>query len=191
MFKRYFRLMEEAGGEGATGGAPAPAAEAVPAPAAPAADTGLTPLASLVNDNVVDPPADAAAKPEGEAKPEAVVKEPISYTDFTLPEGVTLQDEALDGFKTLASESGIPQEAAQKMLDMYVKDVKAIQEAPMRASAIVPVSLAASRSAILTLVTAPSAILAVVIEPSARVAASDFVTKVIASVPTTGLSEPV
>ena len=121
-------------GEGAEGGAPAggapaaaPAPVAAPAAAAPAAD-GLTPPPSLLNDPApevpTDPkPADAPAEPD----------KPIEYTEFKLPEGAEVNAEKLGEFTKIAQEAKLPQEVAQKMVDLYSSELKAIQEAPMRA----------------------------------------------------------
>lgn len=127
MFKRLLNRWMLLEGEGATdapaGGAPAAA------PAAPAADTGLTPPDSLLSD-----------KPEGEVKPEETKpeeapkpEEPVKYEAFKLPEGVTLDDAKLGEFSKIAAEAKLPQDVAQKFVDMYSAEVKAISEAPMRA----------------------------------------------------------
>jgi hypothetical protein len=138
MFKRYARrwVLQEEAGEGAPAGggeaAPAAAAPGAPAAGAPAADAGLTPPPSLLGEK----PAGEEKPAEGEAKPGEKPGEPakpIEYTDFTLPEGLSLDTEKVGQFKTLAAELGIPQEGAQKMLDMYTAEFKQISEAPMRA----------------------------------------------------------
>ncbi|MDR5772084.1 MULTISPECIES: hypothetical protein [unclassified Caballeronia] len=73
---------------------------------------------------------DGAAKPaEGDAPKEgdkpAEEAKPIEYTDFTLPEGVTLKGEALDELKAFAKEKGLSQEDAQKLVDMGAKQSQA------------------------------------------------------------------
>ena len=45
---------------------------------------------------------------------------PESYTDFTLPEGQTLDAEQATAFKTLAKDLGLTQESAQKLVDFNV-----------------------------------------------------------------------
>jgi hypothetical protein len=131
-------------GEGSTSGgstAPAPAATtATPAATAPAittapvtttetepvADDGLKTPESLFNDKTDDAP----KPPETEApKP----NEPIVYTDFTLPEGINVDAAKIGDFKTIASELGIPQEGAQKIIDLYTAELKQSNEAPLRA----------------------------------------------------------
>lgn len=130
MFKRMLArwvLMEEAGGEGAPGAGAAPTAAVVAE--TPAADTGLTMPESLLGET----PAEVK---EGE-KPAEVAKveeaKPIEYTDFKMPEGVKLDDTKISAFKELAAKSGLPQEQAQAMLDLYTAEFKQITEAPMRA----------------------------------------------------------
>ena len=148
MFKRlFFKYMDEAGAEGSTGGsvpaaAPAAAAStasAAPVTAAPAPDAGLESPGSLLNGKPAEAAADpAAAKPaDGKttadpAKPEDGAKQ-IEYTDFKLPDGVTVDSAKITEFKTIAAELGIPQEGAQKILDMYSAELKQANEAPLRA----------------------------------------------------------
>jgi hypothetical protein len=62
-----------------------------------------------------DPPAES--KPE--VKPEDVV--PETYEDFAAPEGVTLDTEVTDEFKSLAKEMKLPQKKAQQVADLGVK----------------------------------------------------------------------
>lgn len=61
----------------------------------------------------------AAKEAEGEKKEE--VKAPESYTDFKLPEGVKVDDEFTGEFKTVAKDLQLPQEAAQKIVDLGAK----------------------------------------------------------------------
>lgn len=60
------------------------------------------------------PEGEEGEKPEGEA-------EPIEYEDFAAPEGVTLEPEVLEAFKTQAKELGLDQANAQKFVDMAVE----------------------------------------------------------------------
>lgn len=62
-------------------------------------------------------------KPEGEEKPKEESKEPTPL-ELKLPEGFEAQPEALESFKGLAAEAGLDSEKAQKLLDLYVKEVK-------------------------------------------------------------------
>lgn len=66
--------------------------------------------------------AEAAAKAkEGEPKPGA----PEKYEAFKVPEGTPLFDEAFTGkYSAIAKELGLPQEAAQKMVDFLVGEAK-------------------------------------------------------------------
>ena len=128
-----FVLMNEAVGDGGGGpaAAPAPAPAGAP-PAAPAAGavetTLLTPPApapaadpaaattEAKTPEQIQQEADAAAtKKEADAKPTGA---PEAYTDFTLPEGFGMDTGTLDAFKGLAKELNIPQEAAQKLIDL-------------------------------------------------------------------------
>lgn len=49
---------------------------------------------------------------------------PEKYTDFTLPEGLTINPKVMDGFRALAKESGLSQDAAQKFVDFQAQNVK-------------------------------------------------------------------
>jgi hypothetical protein len=136
--KRLFlRYMDEADASGSAGGTPPAAAPAAAAPiaapaAAPAAATGLEPVASLLGDAPPDPNAPPVVKPgdppAADAPPAA-----IEYTDFTMPEGVTLDPAKATEFKALANSLGLPQEGAQKIVDMYSAELKQVQEAPLKA----------------------------------------------------------
>ena len=131
---RLHRLLEgEVSGDAPAGGATAAAPTPTADPAAATADTGLTPPESLLSDK-----ADDAQKPEGNAdatKPEDTPKpdEPVKYTDFTLPEGVTLDEAKFGEFQKIAGEAKLPQEVAQKFVDLYTSELKQLTEAPMRA----------------------------------------------------------
>lgn len=59
-----------------------------------------------------DPPTDDKSADEGD-KPE-----PIEYEDFSTPDGVTLDEAVLGEFKDIAKELGLPQDKAQKFVDM-------------------------------------------------------------------------
>lgn len=142
MFKRLMRrwtLMNEAGGAD-TGGAPA-AAAATPAAEAPAAqsDAALTPPASLLGDGKGEAAAPEGTEKPGDQKPEqkpedqSKPEEPVKYEAFKLPEGMTLDETKLGEFTKLAGEAKVSQEVAQKLVDLYADELKAVTEAPYRA----------------------------------------------------------
>jgi hypothetical protein len=55
---------------------------------------------------------------------------PEAYAEFTLPEGISLDKAALEGFTPLAKELGLSQENAQKVVDLYAtKLLPQIQQA--------------------------------------------------------------
>lgn len=124
LMKRWM-LLEEAVGDNPAGGAPAAAPTE-----APAADPGLTPPESLLNDKPTETPAE---KPEDKPVDKPAEDKPIEYADFKLPEGVTVDEAKLGEFKAIAAEAKLPQEVAQKFVDLYSAEIKAISEAPMRA----------------------------------------------------------
>lgn len=110
------------GGQG--GGAPAPAAApAADAPPAPADGSLLTPPAPAAA-----PAPDATKTPEqiqqdadAAAKLKAETSAPEAYEDFTLPEGMEMDADVLDGFKNLAKELNIPQAKAQQLIDFQTQ----------------------------------------------------------------------
>lgn len=61
---------------------------------------------------------------EGEVKVEAP-KAPDAYTDFTVPEGQTLDKEAIAAATPLFKEHNLTQEAAQKFVDFHNAQMKA------------------------------------------------------------------
>jgi hypothetical protein len=140
MFMRYV-LMNEQSAEGGAGGGASPASTAAAASAAPAAETAAAaaPAATAAQDGLKAPesllgtnPAGEAEKPGEQPKPGEETK-PIEYTDFKVPEGVQLDAEKVGEFKTIASQLGIPQEGAQKLMDLYANEIKQVAEAPQRA----------------------------------------------------------
>lgn len=88
------------------------------APASPAQSDGslLTPPAQPATEAT----APEAAKPENEAaKPEDAKPAALDeYADFTLADGMEMNQEVLADFKGMAKELGLTQEAAQKLIDL-------------------------------------------------------------------------
>lgn len=69
---------------------------------------------------------------QAETQQEQPTGAPEQYADFTLAENVTVVPELMDEFKTLAKESNLPQEAAQKLVDFapkFAQQIQAAQEA--------------------------------------------------------------
>jgi len=58
--------------------------------------------------------------PAPEATPE------IEYTDFSLPEGIAMDDGYITSLKDFGKESKLPQEALQKLVDLRVEGDKAL-----------------------------------------------------------------
>lgn len=102
-------LLADAPGAGAAPDAPA----AAPAAAAPAAG---------------DKPAEGEGD-KGKAAPEAEKPQgaPEQYVDFTAPDGITLNAEVLGEFKEMAKAQNLPQEQAQKVVDLGAKLVQKIE----------------------------------------------------------------
>lgn len=65
------------------------------------------------------PEGEGQAEGQGEQKAEEQQGAPETY-EFTLPDNYTVAP-IMDDFKAIAKESGLSQDAAQKMVDLYVK----------------------------------------------------------------------
>lgn len=105
--------------------APAPGA-APAAPAAPAAAPTAEPPAATPAAPAPSAAPAPAATPAPSAAPAATPAAPAAspapavpeaYADFTVPEGVPVNPEAMTGFKALAKELNLTQENAQKLVD--------------------------------------------------------------------------
>lgn len=53
---------------------------------------------------------------------------PVAYEDFKLPEGVNIPKEQLGQFTDVIGQYGVPQEAAQKLMDMHFEAFKSMAE---------------------------------------------------------------
>jgi len=67
---------------------------------------------------------------EGEKKPET--RAPEEYANFSLPEGVTMDETQTVEFKSFAKEQDLTQEQAQKVLEFGGAKLKALVEAPYK-----------------------------------------------------------
>jgi hypothetical protein len=91
---------------------------------APAPDAGPTDLTPQSGADAPDAGAADAAPgdaPVGKADGQADADKagaPETYEDFTLPEGVEVDQVAMDAFQPLAKELGLSQEQAQKLVDI-------------------------------------------------------------------------
>jgi hypothetical protein len=92
-----------------------------------------------------NPPADGEGKdPAGEGQGEPKDKDgegkedkpepkaPAEYTDFTIPEGVAVDPEAMTEFKGISKELDLTQDQAQKLMDFGSQRIKALAEAPYK-----------------------------------------------------------
>jgi hypothetical protein len=131
-------------------GAAAPAAGAAGAPtdppkptpgaagAAAAGDPGAGPAAGTPGDGTLltDPPKGGEkdpAKPGDGKQPDGTpTGAPEKYGDFKLPEGVTVDPEAMTSFQTTAKEMNLTQEQAQKLVDFQAGLVQKSQEAMVK-----------------------------------------------------------
>ncbi len=75
--------------------------------------------------------ADGVSTPES-TEIETVI--PVEYTDFTVEEGIKLDEDFLGQFKEVAKENNLTQDAAQKMIDLAVGHSKTYAEAHEKAT---------------------------------------------------------
>jgi hypothetical protein len=76
-------------------------------------------------------PGTASAPPPPDSLLSAAAAEPaapIQYQDFTLPKGVEVDGDTLSAAKSLFAEQRLPQEQAQKLVDLYVARANAAAE---------------------------------------------------------------
>lgn len=69
----------------------------------------------------------ALIKAQEDAK-KAAKGAPEKYADFTVPDGIEVNQPMLEEFKVTAKELNLTQEAAQKLVDLQVKHVKGISD---------------------------------------------------------------
>lgn len=119
--------------------APAVAAPAAAAPAAPAAGTppaAAAPAAAKpeVVTNLFDEPAEEGKPAEGaedkEGKEGEKATAPADYA-LTLPEGMTLDDQALDSVRGAFADAAVPADKAQSLFDRFVQGVGAARQAAL------------------------------------------------------------
>ena len=143
-------VADAAAAPAAPAAAPANATPPAPEPTLLEAATGKKPEAkpeakpeSKAADAAKETPAPAeAAKPDAEKPKDDAAKAtdpakaataetppaPIKYEAFKVPDGVKLDDKELTKFTDIVGAKHIPQEDAQKLLDLYVEDVKRVAE---------------------------------------------------------------
>ncbi len=80
----------------------------------------IEPIATPVRAEESVPTAAAATLAPAAATAPANSNEPAAYTDFRLPEGATVDPAALDRARSLFAEARLPQEQAQKFIDLAV-----------------------------------------------------------------------
>jgi hypothetical protein len=91
-------------------------------PAMPPADPATPPSG---DPPPATPPTDPPAEPPKNDKPTGA---PEAYTDFAVPEGFTYDKEAGAEFHAVAKELNLSQDQAQKLMDLYSKQMTGMQE---------------------------------------------------------------
>lgn len=69
-------------------------------------------------------------KKDGDDKPTGA---PEKYEDFKVPDGLKVNPEKMTAATTLFKELGLPQDGAQKLVDLYAKELTEAAEAPLNA----------------------------------------------------------
>ena len=111
--------------------APAPAPAAQPAPnAEPKA--GEQPKPGEQPEPKKDDTILGGDKKQPESKPEDKQGAPEKYTDFTMPEGMTLDKDTADKAMALFKEMNLSQEQAQKLVTLQAENAKALNEATLQ-----------------------------------------------------------
>ena len=120
-------------GDGAAAAADAPATDKKDDPA-PAADAKTDKDAKTDGDK--KPEGDAAKKEGAEADTgkkdataEAQPPAPIKYEAFKIPDGVKLDDKEMAKFTEIVGNAQVPQDVAQKLVDLYLEDQPKLVEA--------------------------------------------------------------
>lgn len=93
---------------------------------APPAAAEASPPATLVEQGA---PATASADTPPAAEGAPAAQAAVEYEAFSLPEGVTVDEEVLGEFKATAKELGLSQEGAQKLVELQGKVALKQQEA--------------------------------------------------------------
>jgi len=65
---------------------------------------------------------------DGEQQKQGEEDKTVEYAEFKMPEGVHLDESALNEFKPVAQELGLNQEQAQKLVDLYAKNITAVNQ---------------------------------------------------------------
>lgn len=107
---------------------PAKPAEAAPVTEPPKAEVKPEEPKSLLADAKA-PEKAPEAKPAEAKSAEAAAPEPLKYTDFTLPEGVQLDKDQLGKYTEVLGKHQVPQDAAQGLVDLYIKEMTDLQKA--------------------------------------------------------------
>lgn len=103
-----------------------PADKAADATDAPKAD------AKPAEGKPADKPAEGEKPKEGEEGDKPKEGAPEQYADFTLPEGVSIDEAKATEFKEFAKANNLTQDAAQALVDRHVEALKEVAHAPYK-----------------------------------------------------------
>lgn len=91
---------------------------------------GSTFLTGAKTDATAKPDPKNPPDPASEKDPAAALGAPEKYTDFKLPDGYEFDPAARTSFETTAKELNLPQEAAQKLIDIWSTHAAKSAQAP-------------------------------------------------------------
>jgi hypothetical protein len=92
----------------------------------PAAPEPVSQVASLITETAETPvvePGITEPQPEPETAP-AEAPPAVTFTDFSLPEGVTVNEVSMNTFKDVLSGELPPQERGQRLIDMHLAEIQ-------------------------------------------------------------------
>lgn len=121
------RQPEDGTGQGASTSAAGAETQANAEAGAPAADTAPGNLLAEAGAT------GEQGQPEGEGEAGKDQGAPEAYSDFTIPEDMTVDPKNLEDFKTVAQDLNLTQEQAQKLVDFQAGRLKDMLQAPYRA----------------------------------------------------------
>ena len=93
-----------------------------PTPTPTSTSLASSPVPQTSTGEIIDPSAAPAPAPA----PAPTI--PESYSDFTLPEGYTIDPDLIQQATALFKESKLPQDAAQKLVDLYTKQTSGLRD---------------------------------------------------------------
>jgi len=92
-----------------------------------------TPAARTSTGEIIDQGATALANEPAPSEPAPTSGAPEAYADFKVPEGLVIDPEVLASAAPIFKELNLPQEAAQKLVDIYNKQMSGTRDSAIKA----------------------------------------------------------